>query len=69
MNPIVTISPSDESQVPNTVRFYAGNSVEMLRISPEGFWVRGVKVNQGSKESKQVYQAFTEWLAWTRLQQ
>jgi hypothetical protein len=31
---------------------------EMLKISPDGFWVRGVKVEQGPGEAKEVYEAF-----------
>lgn len=34
----------------------------MLRISPDGFWVRGEKVPQGEGEAKAVYDAFVSWL-------
>ena len=40
---------------------------EWIRISDEGFWVRGVKVEQGPQEAEQVYQAFREFLAWSGL--
>ena len=40
---------------------------EMLKITQEGFWVRGVKVEQDEKEARQVYQAFQSWLAWANL--
>lgn len=39
----------------------------MLVISDKGFWVRGVKVEQGPNEANQVYQAFQQWLAWSAL--
>lgn len=31
--------------------------VEMLKISEDGFWVRGVKVEQGPGEARAVYEA------------
>lgn len=34
----------------------------MLRITPEGFWVRGEKVPQGEGEARAVYDAFVAWL-------
>lgn len=39
----------------------------MLAISETGFYVRGVKVEQGPDEAKQVYEAFKEWLVWSSL--
>jgi hypothetical protein len=39
----------------------------MLVISEKGFWVRGVRVEQGPNEAEQVYQAFQQWLAWSAL--
>ena len=35
---------------------------EMLKISKDGFYVNGVKVEQGPGEAENVYKAFTEWL-------
>ena len=40
---------------------------EMLKITPEGFYVRGVKVPQDDKEAETVYNAFKQWLAWAQL--
>jgi hypothetical protein len=40
---------------------------EMLKITQEGFWVRGVKVDQDEQEARQVYQAFQAWLTWANL--
>ena len=34
---------------------------EMLKITQEGFYVRGVKVEQDSKEAQTVYEAFRRW--------
>jgi hypothetical protein len=40
---------------------------EMLKITPNGFYVRGVKVEQDNKEAEIVYNAFKQWLAWAQL--
>lgn len=37
---------------------------EMLKISPDGFWVRGVKVEQDPGEAETVYKAFKEFMTW-----
>jgi hypothetical protein len=36
--------------------------IEMIRISKEGFYVRGVKVEQGPGEAEEVYKAFLEMM-------
>jgi hypothetical protein len=50
----------------DTIMFYAGGD-EMLKVSPDGFWVRGVKVEQGSGEAQSVYQAMKEFVTWQQL--
>jgi hypothetical protein len=40
---------------------------EMLKITKEGFWVRGVKVPQDDKEAESVYKAFKSFLMWAGL--
>lgn len=40
---------------------------EMLRVGPDGFWVRGVKVEQDANEAQAVYEGFKTWLAWAQL--
>ncbi len=50
----------------NTITCLAG-SEEMLRIGPDGFWVRGVKVPQDDNEAEIVYNAFKEFLSWSQL--
>jgi hypothetical protein len=52
---------------PNQITCFAGGD-EMLRIGPDGFWVRGVKVAQDEGEAMAVYNAIKEWLAWANLQ-
>lgn len=41
----------------------------MLKVSPTGFYVRGKRLEQDDTEAKQVYNSFTQWLAWQQLQQ
>jgi hypothetical protein len=40
---------------------------EMLRVSDDGFYVRGEKVPVDDKEAATVYNAFKEFLVWSRL--
>jgi hypothetical protein len=39
----------------------------MLKVGPDGFWVRGVKVEQDDKEAETVYNAFKQFLVWSEL--
>jgi hypothetical protein len=55
------------STEPNTIVCQAGG-VEMLRVGPNGFWVRGQKVPQDDQEAQAVYNAFKQWMAWVSLQ-
>jgi len=48
----------------NTVIFNAGTEDEMLKITPDGFYVRGVAVEQGPGEAEAVYKAFKEFMTW-----
>ena len=52
----------------NTITFNAGpGNCEMLKVSEDGFWVRGLKVEQDDKEAQLVYNSFKEWLIWQQL--
>lgn len=44
----------------------AGN-VEMLKVAKDGFYIRGVKVEQDDKEAERVYNAFKSFLMWAEL--
>ena len=57
---------ADANTQPNTITCLAGGE-EMLRVGPEGFWVRGVKVEQDEGEAQAVYNAFKQWMAWMSL--
>ena len=50
----------------NTITCLAGGA-EMLKVSPEGFWVRGIKVDQDDNEAATVYNAFKAWMTWAQL--
>jgi hypothetical protein len=43
------------------------NSDEMLRVEPDGFYVRGKKIEQDDKEAELVYNAFREFLIYHNL--
>ena len=51
---------------PNTITCMAAGA-EMLRVGPDGFWVRGVKVEQDEQEAQAVYNAFKQWMMWAQL--
>ena len=60
----------DPSREPNTIVFHSGGhsaDTEMLKITLEGFWVRGKKVEQDDKEAEIVYNAFKEFLTYHAL--
>ena len=50
----------------NNITCLAGGA-EMLRVSPDGFWVRGAKVPQDDNEAATVYNAFKAWMTWAQL--
>jgi len=42
-------------------------TTEMLRVTEDGFYVRGVRVEADDQEAATVYNAFKEFLVWGRL--
>jgi hypothetical protein len=50
----------------NTITCMASGT-EMLRVGPDGFWVRGKKVEQDDNEAEAVYNAFKAWMTWAQL--
>lgn len=50
----------------NTISCHAGG-IEMIRVAPDGFYVRGVKVPADEKEAETVYSAFKHYLVWAEL--
>jgi hypothetical protein len=64
----ISIDTTAMEEARNTITFHAGNpTTEMLKVSPKGFWVRGVKVAQDDKEAEVVYNAFKAWMMWAKL--
>ena len=51
---------------PNNITFMQGQS-EMIKVAEDGFYVRGVKVPTDDREAATVYNAFKEFLVWSRL--
>ena len=51
----------DNSLGANDIKLTGGGQ-EMLRIAEDGFYVNGVKVKQGKREAKAVYEAFKRWM-------
>jgi hypothetical protein len=51
----------------DNIVFNTGSATEMLRVAKDGFYIRGVKVEQDEKEAEKVYNAFHQWLTWATL--
>jgi hypothetical protein len=60
--PVMTIAPPPK----NDISLYSGD-IEMLRIAEDGFYIRGIKLDQDDKEINEVYNCFKEWLTWSTL--
>lgn len=56
----------DTEDNPNLISLNS-NTTEMLRVAKDGFYVRGVKIEQDEKEAEKVYNAFHQWLTWATL--
>ena len=62
-NPVFTIQ---DSSPPSTI-VMSGGDTEMLRITKDSFYVRGVKVPQDEQEAQAVYNAFLQWMSYMAL--
>ena len=61
---------ADAAGIENTITFLTNENnepEEWLRIGPDGFYVRGKKLEQDDREAREVYNSFTQWLAWQQL--
>jgi hypothetical protein len=56
--PAISVSAPPESNI----TFYGGSS-EILKITEDGFYVRGKKVDANEEEAEAVYRAFKQFLA------
>jgi len=61
----IGIDPEFEARQ-NSLTMIAGGC-EMLRVSDDGFYVRGQKVPADDKEAEIVYNAFKQFLTWAEL--
>ena len=59
----------EPTPTPAAIVMNVGTNDEMIRVTEDGFWVRGVKVEQDDKEAETVYNAFKQWMAWAALTQ
>lgn len=50
----------------HSIKFYVDTEV-LLEISPNGFYVRGNRVNQDDNEAEIVYNTFHKWLTFVTL--
>jgi len=60
-------APITHMEMKNTITFRSSTNSEMLRISPDGFYIRGVKIPQDEYEAEMVYKTFHQWLTWATL--
>ena len=67
VNPALTIKSTMTSDTQDSIITFTGRSDEMLRIAKDGFYIRGIRINQDDKESEIVYSAFHRWLTWATL--
>ena len=56
-SPILSVSAPPE----NSITFHGGGN-EMLKVTKDGFYVRGVKVEADEQEASAVYNAFKKFL-------
>jgi hypothetical protein len=61
-SPVLSITAPPQ----NNIIFNAGPA-EMLKVTEDGFYVRGVKVEADEKEAAAVYKAFKEFLVYHAL--
>jgi hypothetical protein len=61
---IITFEKKENEE--SSITFYTPHS-EMLKISSDGFYVRGIKVHADEQEAESVYRAFKEFLIWSAL--
>lgn len=64
--PALSISALPKEGAGSNITFYT-NQREMLKISEDGFYVRGKKLDIDDNEAAAVYKAFREFLIWSAL--
>lgn len=59
--------PITHMNIKDTITFRSSTNSEMLKITPDGFYVRGEKIPQDEHEAETVYKTFHQWLTWATL--
>ena len=61
---VLLYAPSEEA----AISLHAAQGDEMIRVTRQGFYVRGQRVPADDSEAETVYNAFRQWLTWANLQ-
>jgi len=67
ITPSLTVKSTMTADNQDSTITFTGGSDEMLRISKDGFYIRGKRVPQDDKEAELVYNTFHKWLTWATL--
>ena len=67
VNPSLTMKSTLTADTVESTITFSGGASEMLRISKDGFYIRGKRVKQDDKEAELVYNTFHQWLTWATL--
>jgi hypothetical protein len=67
VNPSLTLKSTLTAETEESTITFTGGTSEMLRISKDGFYIRGKRVPQDDNEAENVYNTFHQWLTWATL--
>ena len=67
VNPSLTMKSTLSDETQESAITFTGGTSEMLRVAKDGFYIRGIRVNQDDKEAELVYNTFHQWLTWATL--
>jgi len=65
MNNTINVLPELESRQ-NSLTMIVGGT-EMMRVTADGFYVRGQRVPADDREAETVYKAFKQFLVWAEI--
>jgi hypothetical protein len=65
MNNTINVLPELESRQ-NSLTMIVGGT-EMMRVTEDGFYVRGQRVPADDREAETVYKAFKQFLVWAEI--
>ena len=67
VNPSLTLKSTLTAETEESTITFTGGTSEMLRISKDGFYIRGTRVPQDDNEAENVYKTVHQWLTWATL--